>query len=88
MRYEQQKRYKRSGKSIISMARKLAVIVWQMLSKGQGFDWSLREGIDSFRADAGSFRVKLGSQRVNQRTKRLKTGSLRKENDFIKIGIY
>ena len=41
IRYEQQKRYKGSGKSIISMARKLAVIVWRMLSEGKEFDVSL-----------------------------------------------
>jgi transposase len=38
IRYEQQKRYKGSGKSIISMARKLAVIIWHMLKEGKGFD--------------------------------------------------
>jgi transposase len=37
-RYEGMKRNKGSGKSIVATARKLAVIIWTMLSRGEGFD--------------------------------------------------
>jgi hypothetical protein len=37
-RYEFLKRNKGSGKSIIATARKLAMIIWHMLSKGEAFD--------------------------------------------------
>jgi hypothetical protein len=37
-RYEVMKRNKGSGKSIVATARKLAVIIWTMLSRDEGFD--------------------------------------------------
>jgi transposase len=37
-RYEAMKKSKGSGKTIIAAARKVAVIIWEMLSAGEGFD--------------------------------------------------
>jgi hypothetical protein len=40
-RYELMKQNKGSGKSIIATARKMATIIWSMLSKGEEFDSAL-----------------------------------------------
>jgi hypothetical protein len=40
-RYEMMKRNKGSGKSIIAAARKLATVIWHMLSGNAGFDAAL-----------------------------------------------
>jgi hypothetical protein len=36
--YEEMKRNKGSGKSIVATARKLAVMIWTMLTRDEGFD--------------------------------------------------
>jgi transposase len=43
-RYEAMKKSKGSGKSITATARKVAVIIWHMLSEGREFDASLMAG--------------------------------------------
>jgi hypothetical protein len=72
-RYEGMKRNKGSGKSIVAMARKLAVIIWTMLSRGEGFDEAqMRDG--KLAAKAGSMR-EAGARRTEDLAARASGGA-------------